>query len=131
MIDIQKEISNVLHSQTKEADRIILEFMQKKGLTLDDLQGNVVMQQEPNDPWDTLVTNKITYWYKGELILSVKQKFDITQPMIVRAEMSRHQLTVCLAFLQKVSLLLTSARQPESLSELYGTGVLRPDRTMT
>ena len=87
MIDIQKEISNVLHSQTKEADRIILEFMQKKGLTLDDLQGNVVMQQEPNDPWDTLVTNKITYWYKGELILSVKQKFDITLPLIARCEM--------------------------------------------
>lgn len=87
MIDIQKEVSNVLHNQTKEADKIILEFMKKKGLTVDDLKGNVVMQQEPSDPWDTFVTNKRTYWYKGELILSVKQKFDITQPMITRAEM--------------------------------------------
>lgn len=87
MIDIQKEISNVLHSQTKEADRIILEFMQKKGLTLDDLQGNVVMQNVPCTDLE-INTTQLNYWYKGELILSVKQKFDITQPMIARAEMT-------------------------------------------
>ena len=87
MIDIQKEISNILHSQTKEADRIILEFMQKKGLTLDDLQGNVVMQNVPCTDLE-INTTQLNYWYKGELILSVKQKFDITQPMIVRAEMT-------------------------------------------
>ena len=87
MVDIQKEMSNVLHSQTKEADRIILEFMQKKGLTLDDLQGNVVMQNVPCTDLE-INTTQLNYWYKGELILSVKQKFDITQPMIVRAEMT-------------------------------------------
>ena len=87
MVNIQKEISNVSHSQTKEADRILLEYMQKKGLTIDDLRGNVVMQQEPNDAWDESVTLKRTYWYKGELIFCIKQRYDITQPLIARAEM--------------------------------------------
>ena len=86
MVDIQKEISNVLHSQTKKVDRIILEFMQKKGLTLDDLQGNVVMQNVPCTDLE-INTTQLNYWYKGELILSVKQKFDITQPLIARCEM--------------------------------------------
>ena len=87
MIDIQKEMSNVLHSQTKEADRIILEFMQKKGLTLDDLQGNVVMQNVPCTDLE-INTTQLNYWYKGELILSAKQKFDITQPTIARCELT-------------------------------------------
>lgn len=75
-----------LNKQKKEADRIILEYMNKKGLTLEDLQGNVLMQQEPNDAGDVLGTLKRSYWYKGELIFSIKQRVDITQPLIARAE---------------------------------------------
>ena len=84
---IQNEVTEVCKNTMKEADRILLEYMQKKGLTLDDLQGNVVMQNVPCTDLE-INTTQLNYWYKGELILSVKQKFDITQPMIARAEMT-------------------------------------------
>ena len=77
----------VCKQSVKEADRLILEYMQKRNLTIEDLQENVFMQQEPNDAWDETVTLKRTYWYKGELIFCIKQKYDIKQPLIARAEM--------------------------------------------
>ena len=84
---IQDKIADVCKQSVKEADKVILEYMAKRNLTFADLQGNVVMQQEQDDPWDVGVTLKRTYWYKGELMLSIKQKYDITQPLIARAEM--------------------------------------------
>ena len=84
---IQSKIADVCKQSVKEADRVILEYMTKRNLTLADLQDNVVMQQEQNDPWDVGVILKRTYWYKGELIFCIKQKYDITQPLIARAEM--------------------------------------------
>lgn len=84
---IQSKIADVCKQSVKEADRVILEYMAKRNLTLADLQDNVVMQQEQNDPWDVGVTLKRTYWYKGELIFLIKQRYDITQPLITRAEM--------------------------------------------
>ena len=83
---IQNKVTEVCKNTMKEADRILLEYMQKKGLTLDDLQGNVVMQNVPCTDLE-INTTQLNYWYKGELILSVKQKFDITQPLIARSEM--------------------------------------------
>lgn len=84
---IHNKIADVCKQSIKEADRVILEYMAKRNLTLADLQDNVVMQQEQDDPWDVGVTLKRTYWYKGELMLSIKQRYDITQPLIARAEM--------------------------------------------
>lgn len=84
---INKKISNVCKQSVKEADRLILEYMQKRNLTLEDLQGNVFMQQEQNDAWDESVTLKRTYWYKGELIFCIKQRYNITQLLIAKAEM--------------------------------------------
>ena len=84
---IQSKIADVCKQSVKEADRVILEYMAKRNLTLADLQDNVVMQQEQQDPWDVGVTLKRTYWYKGELMFSIKQRYDITQPLIARAEM--------------------------------------------
>lgn len=84
---IQSKIADVCKQNVKEADRVILEYMAKRNLTLADLQDNVVMQQEQADSWDVGVTLKITYWYKGELIFCIKQRYDITQPLIARAEM--------------------------------------------
>lgn len=84
---IQNKIGDVCKQSVKEADRVILEYMAKRNLTLADLQDNVVMQQEQQDPWDVGVTLKRTYWYKGELMFSIKQRYDITQPLIARAEM--------------------------------------------
>ncbi len=84
---IQSKIADVCKQSVKEADRVILEYMAKRNLTLADLQDNVVMQQEQDDPWDVGVTLKRTYWYKGELIFCIKQKYDIRQPLIARVEM--------------------------------------------
>ena len=83
---IHDKVANVCKQSVKEADRLILEYMAKRNLTLADLQGNVVMRQEQDDPWE-VVSLKRTYWYKGELIFCIKQRYDITQPFIARAEM--------------------------------------------
>lgn len=86
MNDLQNKLAEATKNTVKYADKLLLEYMQKKGLTIDDLQGNVVMQHYPfgtkDEECDTLA-----YWYKGELILKVKQKFDITQPLVTRCEM--------------------------------------------
>ena len=87
MVNIQNAVSKVCSNTQKEADRIILEFMQKKGLTLDDLQGNVVMQNVPCTGLE-INTTQLNYWYKGELILSAKLKWDIKQPTIARGELT-------------------------------------------
>lgn len=84
---IHDKIASVCKQSVKEADRVILEYMAKRNLTLADLQDNVVMQQEQDDPWNVGVTLKRTYWYKGELIFCITQKYDIRQPLIARAEM--------------------------------------------
>ena len=84
---MHNKIADFCKQSIKEADRVILEYMAKRNLTLADLQDNVVMQQEPDDPWDVGLVLKRTYWYKGELIFCIKQKYDITQPFIAKAEM--------------------------------------------
>lgn len=87
MNDIQEKLSAVIQNTVKLADKILLEYMQKKGLTIDDLQGNVAMQNYPcGINGDDTVT--LAYWYKGELILKVKKKIDITQPLVTRYVMS-------------------------------------------
>lgn len=87
MNELQEKLSEVSQNTVKLADKILLEYMQKKGLTIDDLQGNVAMQHYPfgtkDEDCDTLA-----YWYKGELILKIKQKIDITQPLVTRCVMS-------------------------------------------
>lgn len=84
---IHNKIADVCKQNVKEADRVILEYMAKRNLTIEDLQGNVVMQQEQQDPWEEGVSLKRTYWYKGELIFCIKQRYDITQPLIAKTEM--------------------------------------------
>ena len=83
---IYEVMEKQLNKQQKEADRIILEYMNKKGLTLEDLQGNVVMQNIPSVTGE-LNASTLTYWYKGELILSASQKIDLKSPFLARAEL--------------------------------------------
>ena len=47
MREIENALREISHNTTKEADRIIIEYMRKRELTLNDLQGNVVMQNVP------------------------------------------------------------------------------------
>lgn len=81
---VQEKISDVCRQYVKETDRLILEYMEKKGLTFDDLNGNIVVKRQ-NIPWEPDVINT-KYWYKDELIFSVDQKYDIKQPLIVKGE---------------------------------------------
>jgi hypothetical protein len=75
MREIENALKEISQNTTKEADRIIIEYMRKRGLTLNDLQGNVVMQNVP--PRDLEInTIQLNYWYKDELILSVKTELN-------------------------------------------------------
>ena len=87
MNELQEKLSKVSQNTVKLADKILLEYMQKKGLTIEDLQGNVVMQNYPYG-MNGDDTATLTYWYEGELILKVKQKIDITQPLVTGCVMS-------------------------------------------
>ena len=75
MREIENALREISQNTTKEADRIIIEYMRKRGLTLDDLQGNVIMQNVPPHGLE-INTTQLNYWYKDELILSVKTEFN-------------------------------------------------------
>lgn len=87
MNELQEKLSEVSQNTVKLADKILLEYMLKKGLTIEDLQGNVAMQNYPYGMYGD-DTATLTYWYKGELILKIKQKIDITQPLVTKCVMS-------------------------------------------
>lgn len=83
---IHDKLSKACQNCASEADRLLLEYMKKKGLTIADLEGNVAVQNlsfgvEENDG------AVLRYWYKGELILSMKQKIYQAGALEVKAEM--------------------------------------------
>lgn len=86
MIDFQKAVLEIKNQTIKETDKLILEYMKKRNLTLDDLKGNIAMQNVPFLDLE-INTTKLNYYYKDELILSVIQKFDFQQPTISRCEL--------------------------------------------
>ncbi len=83
---IHDKLSKTCQNGASEADRLLLEYMKKKGLTIEDLEGNVAVQNhffrvEEND------CAVLRYWYKGELILSMKQRIYQVSPLEIKAEM--------------------------------------------
>ena len=83
---IHDKVADACKQSVKEADRLFLEYMKKKGLTIADLEGNVAVQNLPfgveeND------CGVLRYWYKGELILSMKQRIYQVNPLEIKAEM--------------------------------------------
>lgn len=82
---IHEQLAEIARKSVKEGDRLLLEYMKKRNLTFADLEGNVAMQNHSYGVIDGN-TAKLTYWYKGELIFSITQKFDLTHPFVVRAE---------------------------------------------
>ena len=84
--EIQTKVAEACITSTKEADRLLLEYMQKRNLTIEDLQGHIIMRQEQD--FNIMSDIKMTsYWYKSELILSVVQKFDFESPSVARCEL--------------------------------------------
>lgn len=78
---IHDKIAEVYKAGMSEVDKILLEYMEKKGLTIDDLQGNVVKREEENSELYEPYEHKITYLYRGDLIFSITNKFGATQPL--------------------------------------------------
>lgn len=84
--EIQTKVAEACKTSTKEADKLLLEYMQKRNLTIEDLQGHIMMKEEQDFSIATDI--KITsYWYKCELILSVIQTFDFKSPSVARCEL--------------------------------------------
>ncbi len=83
---IHDKLSKACLNCASEADRLLLEYMKKKGLTIADLEGNVAVQNHPFgvEENDGAV---LRYWYKGELILSMKQRIYQVSPLEIKAEM--------------------------------------------
>ena len=67
MNELQNKLLEASQNTTKYADKLLLEYMAKKGLTVEDLQGNIVMQHYPMGTKDE-DCNSLVYWYKNELI---------------------------------------------------------------
>lgn len=83
---IQTKVAEACINSTKEADRLLLEYMQKRKLTIEDLQEHIMMREERD--FNDIPELKITsYWYKCELILSVIQRFDFESPFVARCEL--------------------------------------------
>ena len=82
---IHDKLSKACQNCASEADRLLLEYMKKKGLTIDDLDGNIAIQNHPFgvEENDGAV---LRYWYKGELILSMKQRIYQAGALEVKAE---------------------------------------------
>ena len=84
--EIQTKVAEACKTSTKEADKLLLEYMQKRNLTIEDLQEHIMMKEERDFSITTDI--KITsYWYKCELILSVIQTFDFKSPSVARCEL--------------------------------------------
>ncbi len=83
--NIQKAVSKACTNLGKECDEIIFEYMQKKGLSLKDLQENMIMYEFPCG-FDGRVTEIQKCCYKGDIVFSVFQKIDST-PYSVSSKM--------------------------------------------
>ena len=81
---IHEQLEKIARKSVKVGDDLLLEYMKKRNLTLADLEGNITIQNTPVGR--EIDYNKFTCWYKGELIFSIIQEFDLSQPFVVRAE---------------------------------------------
>lgn len=78
---IHDKIAAVYKAGMSEVDKILLDYMKKKGLSIDDLQGNVVKREEENTELYEPYKHRIAYWYQDDFIFSITDKFDATQPL--------------------------------------------------
>ena len=78
MSKIVDSIAEVCKGVVEEIDKIVIEYMNKKGISYNDIKEKVEIQEEPD---------KKSYLYEKELILSIEQKLDITNPACGKCEM--------------------------------------------
>lgn len=83
---IHDKLSKACQNCAKDADRLLLEYMKKKSLTIEDLEGNVAVQNHHFGVEENGCA-VLRYWYKGELILSMKHRIYQVSQLEARAEM--------------------------------------------
>lgn len=82
-LNIREAVSLLADQTVSQTDKLLLEFMEKRNITLEELNGNLVMQRVP---CDEICATKVSYWYKGELIFSLTSKSCITSQFASREE---------------------------------------------
>ena len=84
--EIQTKVTEACKTSTKEVDKLLLEYMQKRNLTIEDLHEHIMMKEEQD--FSIMADKKVfSYWYKCELILSVIQTFNFESPYVARCEL--------------------------------------------
>lgn len=82
-LNIKEAVSLLAEQTVSQTDKLLLEYMEKRNITLEELNGNLVMQRVP---CDEILATKVGYWYKGELIFSLTSKSCITSQFASKEE---------------------------------------------
>ena len=82
-LNIREAVSLLAEQTVSQTDKLLLEYMEKRNITLEELNGNLVMQRVP---CDEILATKVSYWYKGELIFSLTSKSCITSQFASKEE---------------------------------------------
>ena len=70
-LNIRETVSLLAEQTVSQTDKLLLEYMKKRNITLEELNGNLVIQRVP---CNEICASKVSYWYKGELIFSLTSK---------------------------------------------------------
>ena len=70
-LNIREAVSLLAEQTVSQTEKLLLEYMKKRNITLEELNGNLVMQRVP---CDEICATKVNYCYKGELIFSLTSK---------------------------------------------------------
>jgi hypothetical protein len=82
-LNIREAVSLLATQTVSQTDKLLLEYMKKRNITLEELNGNLVMQRVH---LDEICASKVSYWYKGELIFSLTSKSCITSQFASKEE---------------------------------------------
>ena len=82
-LNIREAVSLLAEQTVSQTDKLLLEYMEKRNITLEELDENLVMQRVP---CDKICASKVSYWYKGELIFSLTSKSCITSQFASKEE---------------------------------------------
>ena len=82
-LNIREAVSLLAEQTVSQTDKLLLEYMEKRNITLEELNGNLVMQRVP---LDEILATKVSYCYKGELIFSLTSKSCITSQFASKEE---------------------------------------------
>lgn len=83
-LNIREAVSLLAEQTVSQTDKLLLEYMKKRNITLEELNGNLIMQRVP---CDEICAHKVSYCYKGELIFSLTSKSYFSSKYEVKEEL--------------------------------------------